>query len=456
MPHSSGGGSHGGGSHGGGSSGSSGNHISHTYFSGSRRYRRFYHDGSRPDDYVYARTMPEKTGLGPVVTFALFGLVFAVAIAFGVYNAMPRKLTLKYSDRPAIHDDIGVLNNEEELLAQMEQFYEKTHICSVIYTVRHEDWYHEYDSLESYTMYKYTSQFKDEQHFVIVYSVPESQIGNIHIIPDYIWHAVQGDETDPIITKKFFSMIRDDIQKDLEAAKGPGYAFTRAFQAANRNAEGTKPFSGRWFMSLLSVSGPYIFILAFFGLCLFALIRTYKKEKNMDYEEIPLEEGDIGFAAGNIGRSGEALNSVSFDINNPASVAASKTVKIVVTVILGTFVLIGIGLIFSGISLIKKNTMAGVFTIGFGILWVVLTTTKLIQFYKAAQKAENKAKDPLTAEYPKVQIPTVEYPDQVPVKAEPEMSPVSSEFDSTFFNSAKSDYDSDDEDYRRMKRQGFE
>jgi len=30
------------------------------------------------------------------------------------------------------------------------------------------------------------------------------------------------------------------------------------------------------------------------------------------------------------------------------------------------------------------------------------------------------------------------------------------EFDPQFFGSAKSDYESDDEDYRRMKRKGFE
>ena len=64
--------------------------------------------------------------------------------------------------------------------------------------------------------------------------------------------------------------------------------------------------------------------------------------------------------------------------------------------------------------------------------------------------------DPLTAEYPKAEYPKAEYPDVQPVV--PNNAPPASEpeFDPTFFGSAKSDYESDDEDYKRMKRQGYE
>ena len=80
----------------------------------------------------------------------------------------------------------------------------------------------------------------------------------------------------------------------------------------------------------------------------------------------------------------------------------------------------------------------------FGILWVALTAGSFIKFIKAADKTEDDRKDPLTAKFP----------DEGPVKVGSESPSVSNEFDPVFFNTAKNDYD--DEDYKRMKRQGFE
>ena len=72
MPHSSGGGSHGGGTHGGGShGGSSGNHISHHYFPGSRRYRK--HRPGYPDEYIYASSKPQKPSIFVLILMVLIG-----------------------------------------------------------------------------------------------------------------------------------------------------------------------------------------------------------------------------------------------------------------------------------------------------------------------------------------------------------------------------------------------
>ena len=65
MPHSSGGGSHGGGSHGGSHGRGSGNHVSHHYFPGARRYRRHRH--GYDDEYVDARSKPQKVGIFTVI-----------------------------------------------------------------------------------------------------------------------------------------------------------------------------------------------------------------------------------------------------------------------------------------------------------------------------------------------------------------------------------------------------
>jgi len=43
-----------------------------------------------------------------------------------------------------------------------------------------------------------------------------------------------------------------------------------------------------------------------------------------------------------------------------------------------------------------------------------------------------------------------------PVTPAPSVPDTQTEFDPQFFGSAKSDYEEDDEEYKRMKRRGFE
>ena len=227
MPHSSGGGSSGGGFHSGGSSGSSGNHISSHYFPGARRYRRYYTDG-RPDDYVYARSKPTRTSLASVIIVAVMAVIFIGASGAAVFSDRPRFLTPKYSDEPAIYDDIGVIGNKTELLEEMKKYNGQTGICPVIYTAFDEQWNSKYENLEKYAYDVYVSNFSDEQHFVIVYSIPASraEFGENGIVTssEFMWEAIQGDETDPIITESVFRRIGNVFQDELMAGKGPGEA----------------------------------------------------------------------------------------------------------------------------------------------------------------------------------------------------------------------------------------
>lgn len=169
MPHSGGGGSSGGGFHS-GSSGSS-NHVSSHYFPGARRYRKYYTDG-RPDEYVYANSKPSKTSLSSLIVITVMGLIFILAAGFAVYSDKPRFLVPKYSDDPAIHDLIGAIEDRKELLELMKTYNKTTGICPVIYTVFDEEWNRDYENLEKYAYDKYVSNFSDEQHYLIVYSVP--------------------------------------------------------------------------------------------------------------------------------------------------------------------------------------------------------------------------------------------------------------------------------------------
>ena len=460
MPHSSGGGSHGGGSHG-GSHGSSGNHVSTHYYPGARRYRRVYHDGRNVEEYVYARSKPSKTGLGTIIFIGIFGAIFMTMTFLGVMSDKPKRLTPKYLADPALHDDIGVIDNEEGLLAEMKKFHETTMICPVIYTVTNEEWLKEpYGNLADYTMYVYTSNFSDEQHFVFVYSVPESQVKDVQNksikVPDYYWEAVQGNETDPVITEGFFRRIRNSIQNDLEDGKGADVAFTNAFKKANSQAQVVKPFTAKWIFENISGMTPVMIVGGFFFLFLFVTIRSYKKDKKYDYEEVPLDAADASSPLGaNIPGANGSYRSVSYAASDPG---APKVAKIISIIFLIPFVLVGIGTTIAGVTMFKANSGHGGsgFMLVFGIVWLAISLFTMIKLLVAFGKSGKEKGNPLTAEYPTAEMPTADYPDAQPITPSPDRSGIDASFYASTYGSAKSDYDADDEDYKRMKRKGYE
>lgn len=462
MPHSSGGGSHGGGFHGGSHGSSSSNHVSTHYYPGARRYRRVYRDGRKTEEYVYASSKPSKTGIGMIIFIAIFGAVFMGLTFISIKDDTPKRLSPKYSDDPAIHDDIGVIGNEEGLLTEMKKFHETTRICPVIYTVTNEKWLGEpYGNLKDYTMSVYTGNFSDEQHFVIVYSVPESQIknsqGKFIKVPDYSWEAVQGNETDPVITKSFMRRFGNAVQDDLEAGKGVDEAFISGFKKANSQAEVVKPFSAKWIAGNLSNLFPLLFVGGFFFIPLFFMIRSYRRDKNVDYEEVPLEAGDTATATDLTGIPGGAYRSrsVSYSVADPDT---PKIVKIISIVFITPFVLIGLGTIISGIAMFRANPSnpGGIFSLVFGLIWTFISLFILIKVLIGFNKAAKKKEVPLTAEYPKAEMPTADYPDVKPAAPENERTGVSAGFYSSSYNSARSDYEAEDEEYKRMKRKGYE
>ncbi len=467
MPHSSGGGSSGGGFHGGSSSGNS-NHISTHYYPGARRFRRHYTDG-RTDDYIYARSKPGKTGISTLVIIAIMGAIFIMATGFSAFSDAPKFIVPKYRDDPAVHDVANVMTEEEEneLQAQIRIYNQTTGICPVIYTTYDEEWNREYENLEKFTYDKYVSNFSDEQHFVIVYSIPVNDAvftpGSVVTSKEFKWEAVQGDETDPIITESAFRRFGKVIQKDLEAGKGPGTAFIDGFETANVNAENMlNPTSPSRIFKLFTGSIPLLITLGFFIPVFILMLKTYKKDKAMTYEEVPLDvepspvpglstytNADGGVVTVNKG-PGYYEKSVNYDA---AKGTAGKVVKAISLVVIIPFILVGIGTITGGIAILKagNDRTGGIFMLGFGIVWTLISLSTLISLLSASARAKKKMEIPLTAEYPKA-----EYPDMKPVTPDEPKAAEQPEFDPQFFGSAKSDYESEDEDYKRMKRRGFE
>ena len=468
MPHSSGGGSSGGGFHSGGSSGSS-NHISSHYFPGARRYRRYYSDG-RPDEYVYANSKPGKTSIGALVFIAVMGLIFISACGFSVFSERPKFLVPKYSDDPAIYDDVGVFENSGELLELMKKYNKTTGICPVIYTVFDEEWNNDYANLEKYAFDKYVSNFKDEQHFVFVYSIPAGDAkfnpGGLVTSSEFKWEAIQGDETDNLLTESVFRKIGNAIQNDLEAGKGPQAAFASGFKTAITNAENMlNPASPKRIFKTVTSCFPLLICIAIFVPMFIFTFKSYKKDLAMTVEEVPLdvepvsEPGLSSFVNANGGKVTEYKGqnfyekSVQYD---PANSASSKVVTVISLVMLIPFILVGIGVTTGGavmLNSVNGDRTGAIFMIIFGIAWTVISVSILFSLLGVSARAKKKMPNPLTAEYPKA-----EYPDMKPVSPAPQpVTPAQQpEFDPQFFGTAKSDYESDDEDYKRMKRKGFE
>ncbi|MCR5329399.1 MAG: hypothetical protein K6E12_11210 [Saccharofermentans sp.] len=482
MPHSSGGGSHGGGFHGGGSHGGSGNRVSSHYFSGARRFRKHYSDG-RPDEYVYARRKPDRTGITSVIVVTLFSAVFVFMGLIGNRPVFAQKLTPEYSDEPAIHDDTGVIDNGDELLNTLDEYCYTTGICPVIYTVYDEEWNSSYTDLEDYAFGTYVNNYPDEQHFVIVYSIPKSQAEGVKdgsvTVPDYSWEAVQGDDTDEIITEQVFEKFGKTVQRRLEAGKGPGEAFDSAFaESTEKLAKDMNPNAVRRVFKMLSAYIPFLIVLAFFILVIVLTVKSYIKDRGVVFEEVPLDEGhgsSSGVKAAYINADGkdDEQNSQGINIGGYASAgnrsggngyhksvsldtekAGSKLTGAIMFVAIIPFFVAGIIMLIVGINMIKAgfDNNFGYTLLGFAVMWLIMLIIISFKFIRSIIRLRRKENEPAQVSYPTSEYPQPVFPEQ---NDQADFS-TDRQFDPQFFQSARSDIEADDEDYKRMKRQGFE
>lgn len=472
MPHSSGGGSHGGGSHG-GSHGSS-NHVSRSYFPGSRRYRRHYSDG-RPDEYVYATRKPSKTTLSSVIIVGVMAAFFMFAGTFGILGDVPRKLKTEYMDSPKVYDEFDLIANDDALEEVIDEYCDVTGICPVIITTYDEIWNSKYSDLESYAFDQYVDNYKDEQHFVIVYSIPMEQAIELYngedFVPDYQWEAIQGDETDPIITESYFKKFADRVQDKLEDGEDPGEAFDFAFMKATSEAESRiNPTGPSYYLHLAGSCIPMLIILAIFVPMMILMIKQYKKDKNSEYEQVPLSDDDAaaasevsrvegisigGFSTTYTRTSNGTESTVKYDPEK----GGSKLTMVISLVILIPFFIMGLVILFTGISMLStgadSKTMS-FFMIGFAVIWLLGVMSVLGTMLRKVSKLRKKENEPVNISYPTSEYAEPVMPGQEPAVTTPSDKVNNAEFDPQFFQSSNSTIEDDDEDYKRMKRQGFE
>ena len=229
MPHSSGGGSHSGGSHssshsshhsshsGGSSSGGglpSNRHSSGQPFPGAKRY--LYYRNNRPY-FLYANydvrkpdPMPRVAGF---IVFFIILLPFIIASVFIIAKSVtvPKRLDSDKHPKFVIEDNIGVVEDKKQLKKSMQEFYDTTGIIPAVITVNNDDWNEDYTSLENYAYDLYVNNFKDENHWLIVYSEAVKDNG----FNDWYWEGMQGNNTDPILTGKRSDSFTVSLHKRL-------------------------------------------------------------------------------------------------------------------------------------------------------------------------------------------------------------------------------------------------
>lgn len=252
MPHSSGGGSHRGGLHGGGfhgsgfrggfsmnTSASRGNDrkhiISSRRFAGARRY--VYYRRQKPH-YFYSNYNPaEKTKKTAMDLFfgiflGLFSLpllVFAIVTIYGALNRQePGKMNMNYDTRIEITDRAGILGDTEGLRTALEDFQDVTGITPAVVTVNNDTWMNYNGFLEGYAYDLYVGRFKDESHWLLVYSEPQNPEGDF---VDWYWEGMQGNDTDRILTEEKCSQFNVSLHNYLSERNNytVNEAFTRAF-----------------------------------------------------------------------------------------------------------------------------------------------------------------------------------------------------------------------------------
>ena len=216
MPHSSGGGHGGGGFHGGGSF-----HSGHGSSSSSRvktiRYSRAYFPGAycliyydrlfRPhafysDSLDDQKRKPNWKVLIGYVALLLLPIIIAFAFSFH----FPRMISDNYDNKIVIEDTADVLTDSEEqsLKNTFKAFFDKTGITPSFESV---NGYYP-DNLEDYAYSSYVHKFKDEKHWLIVYSKIDER-------NKWAFEGMQGNDTDSVLTTYQTDKFNKDLHKAL-------------------------------------------------------------------------------------------------------------------------------------------------------------------------------------------------------------------------------------------------
>ena len=211
------------------SSQSTSNIISSKPFLGAQKY--MYYNRRGEQRYVYSQGMPVKETTSSLLKSLLVLIPFFVIGFFMTYISLssmqPAKpLTPVYAPTDVhIEDTIGVIDNMSSLENTLQDFEDLTGISPYILTVYDSEWYPEYDDFWEYALDVYNDKFRDEQHFLVAYSVPDDVAYS-----DWYWlEGIQCDYTDSILTDDKYWEFYDDFERYFSNSSSVGKALNKTF-----------------------------------------------------------------------------------------------------------------------------------------------------------------------------------------------------------------------------------
>lgn len=239
------------------------------------------------EHYMYSDTTPKPMPIWQFVISMLVYIIFilpAVIMTQGLVSPyqQPKALIPEYAQSEEyIIDMAEVIDNEESLVQNLKEFQSLTGIAPYVVTVKDSVWKNKSATLEDYAFNVYVSKFLDEQHFLIVYSEPDD--AKTADFVDWSWEAIQGNDTDAILTEAHFERFQRDLQHNLNAGS-VGKAFEIAFSNSLDYMMEKAEFSG---IMIMNFAFPI-----FWCLVLFIMISSTVKQfilSRRDYEEAPAD-----------------------------------------------------------------------------------------------------------------------------------------------------------------------
>ena len=296
MPHSSGGGSHSGGHHSSSHhssyrhshSSSPANKISSSYFKGAKKY--VYYVNNKPE-FVYSNYDPrpnksadKKVLAGCSTAFmVLFVLISTLAIFINFRHA-PKKLESNYDTTIVIQDDANVISNQQAVKEAFLRFYEETGITPALKTLYKNEWNPKFLYLEKYAFALYLNLFKDEKHWLIVYSAdPDLSDG----FDNWEWEGMQGDDTDPILSSKETDLFNKTFQKCLLQSEKYSLeeALVTSFDTLTPLA--MKKYIPKSAYFFIIVINPYVGLVFYLPFIICTIISSKKSKKYRSAVECP-------------------------------------------------------------------------------------------------------------------------------------------------------------------------
>lgn len=218
MPHSSGGGSFSGGVHSSShssSSSSSSRRYSSRPFPGALCY--VFYDRSYRPHLLYTNEAPEtpKKMSWIVYIFLIIMTILPFGVLFFTSYHNPKKLNTNYDTSIVIRDNNEVLSDEEETLLnnKFNEFFDATGITPALVTIDYNE-HPYYASLEEYAYDCYVDNFKDEKHWLIVYS---SSVGTKK--DNWAFEGMQGNDTDSILYESITSKFNNALYNALSESE---------------------------------------------------------------------------------------------------------------------------------------------------------------------------------------------------------------------------------------------